>query len=253
MRPDKYFKAVRLTQLAFAVTTSKSSLPSEPGTKASTAMCSSSNPWPSPSSLRQETTIVADPLPDVAPDDQATGSFSSINPSSSLASPSHTTSCTPTTQATSSSQTSSQQNQRITSHRQLSFQPENLWNDVFESKRKSFQREGSSQSDRSCATTEPASREPSPALHEDRDPTLPVPVPQMPRMGNMLGRTNIGHPPPGPISPRSHALSIGLKERDFAYEDHPGKVEHQKALAEKKMSQKSKTEFVDHPCYQLNR
>ncbi|KAG8938718.1 hypothetical protein FRC04_007920 [Tulasnella sp. 424] len=125
------------------------------------------------------------------------------------------------------------QSQLIASQSQPTL-PDSIWKRVLENKPKALQREGSSQSDLSCATTEPASREPSPLLHEGRDPSLPVPVPRMPGLTYSFGRTEIEHAPSPPVSPRSRALSMGLKERDFAYEDFPGKAEHQKALAARK-------------------
>lgn len=125
------------------------------------------------------------------------------------------------------------QSQLISGQSQPSL-PDNIWKRVLENKPKALQREGSSQSELSCATTEPASREPSPLLHEGRDPSLPVPVPRMPGLTYSFGRTEIEHAPSPPMSPRSRALSMGLKERDFAYEDFPGKAEHQKVLAARK-------------------
>ncbi|KIO23613.1 hypothetical protein M407DRAFT_214233 [Tulasnella calospora MUT 4182] len=161
-----------------------------------------------------------------------------------------TTSYPQSTQVTASSQTPLMQSQLETKHNQLSSQPENFWNHALESKPATFQREGSSQSGLSCAMTEPASREPSPLLHEDRDPTLPVPVPQMPGSGGMLGRKEVEHASSPPTSPCSHALSMGLKERDFAYEDFPGKAEHQNALAAMKTARKAVQ--VPHTGYRLH-
>lgn len=135
------------------------------------------------------------------------------------------------------------QSQLIASQSQPTL-PDSIWKRVLENKPKALQREGSSQSDLSCATTEPASREPSPLLHEGRDPSLPVPVPRMPGLTYSFGRTEIEHAPSPPISPRSRALSMGLKERDFAYEDFPGKAEHQKALAARKAARLGKLSFV---------
>ncbi|KAG9050520.1 hypothetical protein FS837_004704 [Tulasnella sp. UAMH 9824] len=210
----------------------------------------------------QNATAVSRPLPDAAFDNQATlsrqssvhltrwPSSSPLQQSSSLSSPNRadefarrlsldTTSYPQSTQVAGSSQTPPLQSQSTASHSQIPSRPDNFWKHVLESKPKPLQREGSSQSDLSCATTEPASREPSPLLHEGRDPSLPVPVPRMPGLGHTLGRTEVEHAPSPPMSPRSQALSMGLKERDFAYEDFPGKAEHQKALAAMKAARKA--------------
>lgn len=254
-------------------------LPSNPDTQATITVSGNSNleftPPPTSSSglLQspagvQKATTVSRPLSDAAFDNHGTlshqssihltrwPSSSSLQQSSSLSSPNRaddfarrlsldTTSYPQSTQVATSSQTPPLQSQSATTHSQISSRPDNFWNHVLESNPKPLQRTGSQQSDLSCATTEPASREPSPLLHEGRDPTLPVPVPRMPGLGHTLGRTEVEHAPSPPMSPRSQALSMGLKERDFAYEDFPGKAEHQKALAATKAARKGKTETGD--------
>ncbi|KIO21047.1 hypothetical protein M407DRAFT_29311 [Tulasnella calospora MUT 4182] len=251
---------------------SPTQLPSKPGSGATTTASGNSKLEFAQSSTTsfgqlqptagvQKTTAESGPMPDAVFDNQAIlspkssihptrwPSSSSLQQSSSLSSPNRADdfarrlsldipSYPQSTEVAASSQTPPLPSQSTTSYSQISSRPDKLWKHVLESKPKPLQREGSSQSDLSCATTEPASREPSPLLHEGRDPTLPVPVPRMPGLGYTLGRTEVERAPSPPTSPRSHALSMGLKERDFAYEDFPGKAEHQKAMAAMKAVRK---------------